>query len=291
MAEMSDGDRLYRFLFEDFPIRGQWVRLEATWQEAQSRRIDPPPVRRLLGEAMAASALLTAGLKFEGRLNLQIETDGPLRLVLAQCDHRLHLRATARYDESLLSDEIGFGAHGRLLLALEGRKPHERYQGVVPLAGEDLAGALEHYFAQSEQLPARLRFALTEHTVTGLLLQRMPGESADPDAWNRCNHLFDTLGAAELQQWPAETLLRRLFAEENVRLFEPAPVSFRCRCSREGVAAMLRQLGSEELHDILREQGKVSVTCEFCGRDYRFDAVDVGQLLADDAPPPSSATH
>lgn len=288
---MSDGDRLYRFLFEDFPIRGQWVRLEATWQEAQSRRIDPPPVRRLLGEAMAASALLTAGLKFEGRLNLQIETDGPLRLVLAQCDHLLHLRATARYDESLLSDEIGFGEHGRLLLALEGRKPHERYQGVVPLAGEDLAGALEHYFAQSEQLPARLRFALTEHTVTGLLLQRMPGESADPDAWNRCNQLFDTLGAAELQQWPAETLLRRLFAEENVRLFEPAPVSFRCRCSREGVAAMLRQLGSEELHDILREQGSISVTCEFCGRDYRFDAVDVGQLLADDTPPPSSATH
>jgi len=288
---MSDGDRLYRFLFEDFPIRGQWVRLEATWQEAQSRRIDPPPVRRLLGEAMAASALLTAGLKFEGRLNLQIETDGPLRLVLAQCDHLLHLRATARYDESLPSEEIDFGEQGRLLLALEGRKPHERYQGVVPLVGENLAGALEHYFAQSEQLPARLRFALTEHTVTGLLLQRMPGESADPDAWNRCNQLFDTLGAAELQQWPAETLLRRLFAEENVRLFEPAPVSFRCRCSREGVAAMLRQLGSEELHDILREQGQIAVTCEFCGRDYRFDAVDVGQLLADDAPPPSSATH
>lgn len=288
---MADGDRLYRFLFEDFPIRGQWVRLEATWQEAQSRRIDPAPVRRLLGEAMAASALLTAGLKFEGRLNLQIEGDGPLRLVLAQCDHLLHLRATARYDESLLSDEIGFGEHGRLLLALEGRKPHERYQGVVPLVGEDLAGALEHYFTQSEQLPARLRFAVTEHTVTGLLLQRMPGESADPDAWNRCSQLFDTLGAAELQQWPAETLLRRLFAEENVRLFEPAPVSFRCRCSREGVAAMLRQLGSEELHDILREQGSISVTCEFCGRDYRFDAVDVGQILADDTPPPSSATH
>lgn len=288
---MADGDRLYRFLFEDFPIRGQWVRLEATWQEAQSRRIDPAPVRRLLGEAMAASALLTAGLKFEGRLNLQIEGDGPLRLVLAQCDHLLHLRATARYDAGLPSDEIGFGAHGRLLLALEGRKPHERYQGVVPLVGEDLAGALEHYFTQSEQLPARLRFAVTEHTVTGLLLQRMPGESADPDAWNRCSQLFDTLGAAELQQWPAETLLRRLFAEENVRLFEPAPVSFRCRCSREGVAAMLRQLGSEELHDILREQGSISVTCEFCGRDYRFDAVDVGQILADDTPPPSSATH
>ncbi|HMM45704.1 MAG TPA: Hsp33 family molecular chaperone HslO [Candidatus Macondimonas sp.] len=288
---MSDGDRLYRFLFEDFPIRGQWVRLDATWQEAQSRRIDPPSLRRLLGDAMAASALLTAGLKFEGRLNLQIETDGPLRLVLAQCDHLLHLRATARYDEGLPSEEIDFGEHGRLLLALEGRKPHERYQGVVPLVGEDLAGALEHYFAQSEQLPARLRFASTAHTVTGLLLQRMPGESADPDAWNRCNHLFDTLGAAELQQWPAETLLRRLFAEENVRLFEPAPVSFRCRCSREGVAAMLRQLGSEELHDILREQGRIAVTCEFCGRDYRFDAVDVGQLLADDALPPSSATH
>jgi len=288
---MADGDRLYRFLFEDFPIRGQWVRLDATWQEAQSRRVDPAPVRRLLGEAMAASALLTAGLKFEGRLNLQIEGDGPLRLVLAQCDHLLHLRATARYDAGLPSDEIGFGAHGRLLLALEGRKPHERYQGVVPLVGEDLAGALEHYFTQSEQLPARLRFAVTEHTVTGLLLQRMPGESADPDAWNRCSQLFDTLSAAELQQWPAETLLRRLFAEENVRLFEPAPVSFRCRCSREGVAAMLRQLGSEELHDILREQGSISVTCEFCGRDYRFDAVDVGQLLADDTPPPSSATH
>lgn len=289
---MTDGDRLYRFLFEDFPIRGQWVRLEATWQEAQSRRTDPEPVRRLLGEAMAASALLTAGLKFEGRLNLQIEGEGPLRLVLAQCDHLLHLRATARYDQGVPTDQIGFGEHGRLLLALEGRDPGERYQGVVPLAGENLAGALEHYFAQSEQLPARVLLAASEQIVTALLIQRMPGESADPDAWNRCNHLLDTLEAAELQQWPAETLLRRVFAEETVRLFEPAPVSFRCRCSRDGVAAMLRQLGSEELQDILREQGSVSVTCEFCGREYGFDAVDVGQLLADDTVPPASpSTH
>ncbi|MGB5235811.1 MAG: Hsp33 family molecular chaperone HslO, partial [Candidatus Macondimonas sp.] len=287
----SDGDRLYRFLFEDFPIRGQWVRLEATWEEAQSRRTDPAPVRRLLGESMAAAALLTAGIKFEGRLNLQVEGDGPLRLLLAQCDHHLHLRATARYDQDLPAEQLDFGDNGRLLLALEGQKPGERYQGVVPLAGDDLAGAIEHYFTQSEQLPARLLLAGDAHAVVGLLLQRMPGDSPDEDAWNRCNHLLDTLSPAELLQWPVETLLRRVFAEETIRLFDPTPVSFRCRCSREGVATMLRQLGEAELRDILREQGGVTVTCEFCGRDYGFDAVDVGQLLVADTPPSSGLTH
>jgi molecular chaperone Hsp33 len=287
----SDGDRLYRFLFEDFPIRGQWVRLEATWEEAQSRRTDPAPVRRLLGEAMAAAALLTAGIKFEGRLNLQVEGDGPLRLLLAQCDHHLHLRATARYDQNLPAEQLDFGDNGRLLLALEGQKPGERYQGVVPLAGDDLAGAIEHYFTQSEQLPARLLLAVDAHAVVGLLLQRMPGDSPDKDAWNRCNHLLATLSPAELLQWPVETLLRRVFAEETIRLFDPTPVSFRCRCSREGVATMLRQLGEAELQDILREQGGVTVTCEFCGRDYGFDAVDVGQLLVDATPPSSGLTH
>lgn len=287
----SDGDRLYRFLFEDFPIRGQWVRLEATWEEAQSRRMDPAPVRRLLGESMAAAALLTAGIKFEGRLNLQVEGDGPLRLLLAQCDHHLHLRATARYDQDLPAEQLDFGDNGRLLLALEGQKPGERYQGVVPLAGDDLAGAIEHYFTQSEQLPARLLLAGDAHAVVGLLLQRMPGDSPDEDAWNRCNHLLDTLSPAELLQWPVETLLRRVFAEETIRLFDPTPVSFRCRCSREGVATMLRQLGEAELQDILREQGGVTVTCEFCGRDYGFDAVDVGQLLVDATPPSSGLTH
>lgn len=287
----SDGDRLYRFLFEDFPIRGQWVRLEATWEEAQSRRTDPAPVRRLLGESMAAAALLTAGIKFEGRLNLQVEGDGPLRLLLAQCDHHLHLRATARYDQDLPAEQLDFGDNGRLLLALEGQKPGERYQGVVPLAGDDLAGAIEHYFTQSEQLPARLLLAGDAHAVVGLLLQRMPGDSPDEDAWNRCNHLLDTLSPAELLQWPVETLLRRVFAEETIRLFDPTPVSFRCRCSREGVATMLRQLGEAELQDILREQGGVTVTCEFCGRDYGFDAVDVGQLLVAATPPSSGLTH
>lgn len=287
----SDGDRLYRFLFEDFPIRGQWVRLEATWEEAQSRRTNPAPVRRLLGEAMAAAALLTAGIKFEGRLNLQVEGDGPLRLLLAQCDHHLHLRATARYDQNLPAEQLDFGDNGRLLLALEGQKPGERYQGVVPLAGDDLAGAIEHYFTQSEQLPARLLLAGDAHAVVGLLLQRMPGDSPDEDAWNRCNHLLDTVSSAELLQWPVETLLRRVFAEETIRLFDPTPVSFRCRCSREGVATMLRQLGEAELQDILREQGGVTVTCEFCGRDYGFDAVDVGQLLVDAMPPSSGLMH
>jgi molecular chaperone Hsp33 len=220
-----------------------------------------------------------------------VEGDGPLRLLLAQCDHHLHLRATARYDQDLPAEQLDFGDNGRLLLALEGQKPGERYQGVVPLTGDDLAGAIEHYFTQSEQLPARLLLAGDAHAVVGLLLQRMPGDSPDEDAWNRCNHLLDTLSSAELLQWPVETLLRRVFAEETIRLFDPTPVSFRCRCSREGVAAMLRQLGEAELQDILREQGGVTVTCEFCGRDYGFDAVDVGQLLVADTPPASGLTH
>ncbi|MDY6942884.1 MAG: Hsp33 family molecular chaperone HslO [Pseudomonadota bacterium] len=279
------GDVVSRFHFEHFPVRGEVVHLDATWQEAQRRADYPAPVRDLVGEAMAAGALLAATLKFKGRLSLQIESEGAVRLLLVQCDHQLHLRATARFQEPL-SDPLLIG--GRVMITIEPEGQGERYQGIVALESGGVAAALEHYFERSEQLPTRLHLAVDEHCASGMLIQRLPGESSDADAWNRCTHLAASVRPEELRELPVETLLHRLFFEEDVRVFEPRPTSFRCRCSRERVAGMLQSLGEEEVRDIVKEQGRVSVTCEFCGKGYEFDKVDVELLFSSGFGSPSS---
>jgi molecular chaperone Hsp33 len=281
---MRDRDCLHRFVFEGLPIRGHLVHLDASWRALIEHRKYPPAIRDTLGEAVAASLLLAATIKFEGALSLQLQGDGPVHLMLAQCTSGLGVRGLARYREPG-PDGSGasamFGA-GNLTVTLEDEDRTQRYQGIVPVSGERLAESLQVYFENSEQLPTRLWLHADERGAAGMLLQRLPDADGPnvTDAWNRVQLLGDTLTPAELGQLAHFEILRRLFNEDDVRLFDPAPVYFRCRCSRERVAGMLRSLGEQETRSVLLERGDVEVSCDFCNKTYVFDVVDVEQLFA-----------
>jgi molecular chaperone Hsp33 len=301
---MSGADALRRFMFEDFPVRGDLVRLAQSWREALSRQDYPPAVRALLGEAMAATVLLASTIKFEGVLTLQIQGDGDLHLLVAQCGSDLSVRGLAKWKSADPRGTLAeLTARGRLAITIERRKNKERYQGIVLADTETLAECLEAYFAQSEQLPTRLWLAADENGAAGMLLQQMPGgrdaggdggdDGGDIDGWRRASILAGTLSREELLTLEAEAVLRRLFHEEDVRLTADEPVVFRCSCTRERVESALRLLGRPELGDLLTTEGSIEVRCEFCNKAYRVDAVDVARLMADDplVPPPSDRLH
>jgi molecular chaperone Hsp33 len=292
----APGDLLHRFLFERLPVRGHLVRLDASWRAAIEHHDYPEAVTTALGEAMAASALMAGALKFEGRLSLQFEGAGPVRLMLAQCTHRHAIRGVARHEALPQGASAGelFG-EGQLAVTIEQAEGGERYQGVVPIESARLAGNLEAYFERSEQLPSRLMLSATADRAAGLLLQRVAlgdagggaGEAAADDAWKRIGLLAATVSPRELLDLPCRELLRRLFPEDDIRLFEGAPVFFQCTCSRERVAGILQALGGSEVQALLSERGEVEVRCEFCNRAWRFDAVDVAGLFSPDVPRPA----
>ncbi|HEU4516350.1 MAG TPA: Hsp33 family molecular chaperone HslO [Steroidobacteraceae bacterium] len=290
------GDLLHRFLFEQLPVRGHLVRLDASWRAAIEHHDYPAPVTAALGEAMAAASLMAGALKFEGRLSLQFEGPGPVRLMLAQCTHRHSIRGVARHD-ALPEGEAteGLFGNGQLAVTIEQSEGGERYQGVVPLESDRLASNLETYFERSEQLPSRLLLAATPDRAAGLLLQRVAlgdtaagaGQAEAEDAWRRIGLLAATVSQKELFDLPCRELLRRLFPEDDIRLFEGTPVFFQCTCSRERVAGILQALGGDEVEALLAERGDVEVRCEFCNRAWRFDAVDVAGLFSTGAPQPA----
>ena len=298
LGRSGDGDRLQRFLFDRFPVRGHLVHLDASWRALIEHHGYPPLVRDTLGEAMAATSLLVATLKFEGLLTLQMQGNGPMHLLVAQGTHRQSLRGVARYTAPPASRDLRslLGA-GQMTVTLENDDRTSRYQGVVPLIGGRISECLEEYFRRSEQLPSRLWLAATPERVAGLLLQRLPvgaTSSAEEDLmeiaeadedWRRVVMLADTLTNHELVSLGSTELVRRLFHEEDVRLYEPSPVYFQCTCSRERVAGILRSLGAAEVESIIAEQGVVEVRCEFCNRAYRFDAVDAASVFVPLASP------
>ena len=291
---MHDRDCLHRFMFEQYPIRGHLVHLDAAWRALIEHREYPAAIRDALGEAVAASLLLAATVKFEGVLSLQLQGDGPVHLMLAQCTSGLGVRGLARYREGVYADTgadriVDLIGAGNLTVTLETDDGARRYQGIVPIAGQRLAESLQVYFENSEQLPTRLWLHADALGASGMLLQKLPvadasGAHAVPpaaveDAWRRVQLLGETLTPEELQTLADAEILHRLFNEDDVRLFEPAPVYFRCRCSRERVSRMLQGLGAAETRSVLAERGEVEVRCDFCNRAYVFDAVDVAQLF------------
>jgi molecular chaperone Hsp33 len=304
---MRDRDCLHRFIFEEFPFRGHLVHLDAAWRALIEHREYPAAIRDTLGEAVAASLLLAATIKFEGVLSLQLQGDGPVHLLLVQCTSGLGVRGLARYRERVPADErsglqagaagpasaeriVDLVGAGNLTVTLETGDGTQRYQGIVPIVGERLAESLQVYFENSEQLPTRLWLHADADGVSGMLLQRLPASSARAgaevaedaavdDAWRRVQLIGDTLTPEELRTLADVEILHRLFNEDDVRLFEPSPVYFRCRCSRERVSGMLQGLGEAETRSVLAERGEVEVRCDFCNRAYVFDAVDVAQLF------------
>jgi molecular chaperone Hsp33 len=284
-------DSLHRFLFEHAGVRGELVYLDASWRAVLDIHTYPEPVRRQLGEALAAVLLLAGTIKFEGSLILQAQGEGPLRTLVAQATHRRTVRGLARWSSEVPENaQLGevFG-DGQLVLTIE-RQRGEPYQGIVPLEGENLAAALESYFSSSEQLDTRLWLTASGKRAAGLMLQRLPAEGGTDEDWERICLLAQTVTPPELAGLSCRDLLYRLFNEEDVRLFEAEPVAFRCGCSLQRIEDTLRALGEEEVRDILAERGAVEVDCEFCNRHYHLDPVDALKLFAADLPhaaPPS----
>lgn len=304
-------DTLRRFLFENLAVRGELVHLDATWQAVLERHEYPQPVLNVLGQLMSAVSLLIATLKFDGQLIAQIQGNGPVSLLVVEGTSEKTLRATAHLKEGHedFSDSSLHGLFGdaRLVITLE-PKQGERYQGIVSLTGENLADALTDYLLRSEQLDTDLWLAADAKQAAGLLIQKLPetektkansnvielesaGRSIDVDGWNRIQQLSSTIKNEELLELDAEEIIHRLYHEEDVRIFDPELISFRCSCSHERVANMLRSLGAAEVQSIIEEQNKIEVACEFCNHNYSFDAVDVEQLFTGNPHHPAPHTE
>lgn len=288
---MSSTDQMQRFLFESSDIRGEIVSLGDTYTEVLANNTYAPVVQELLGEFIAAVSLLSSTLKFEGRLTLQARGDGPVPLIMAECSHHKDLRAVARPSEGIdwellagkgIQDLIG---KGMLCIIIEPDKG-QRYQGLVPLDADSLAGCLEHYFEQSEQLPTRLWFAADRELerASGLLLQVLPQQvnnSAEDnqDRWGTIAALADTVKDEELLNLRHEDVLYRLFNEEAVRLFDPVAIRFQCSCSFDRSAQALISLGHGEVKQMLDDLGKIEIDCQFCNQQYSFSEKDIAELF------------
>jgi molecular chaperone Hsp33 len=289
-------DQLYKFMFERAPVRGEIVSIQEAWQHILSLHQYPQPVANLLGEMLAAAALLSSTLKFDGALILQIFGDGPVKLLVAEANSDLGLRATAKIAPKAviapgasLQSLINVEGHARMAITLDPREKlpgQQPYQGIVPVEGHNMAQILEDYMLRSEQLDTKLWLACDNQSTAGMIMQRMPVEGGttlevqqDEENWQHLLQLSATVKQEELLTLPPEDLVARLFWNENARIFEPRRPYFFCTCSRDRVAKMLRTLGQEELDSVIAEMGCVQVQCEYCNNGYDFDAVDVRQLF------------
>jgi molecular chaperone Hsp33 len=289
-------DVLHRFMLERAGVRGVLVRLGPAWREVAGRAHYPGALRSVLGQTLVASALLTGNIKLDGALSVELKSSGPLRLLFAECTDHGRLRGLARWNDPL-PETLDLAAMPDAIMAITigNAERGQRYQGLVDLQHPELASALENYFSQSEQLPARIVLAADGEHAVGLMLQKLPDEGGhdaveDEDAWTRIQHLTATLGQQELLSTPPEQLLYRLYHEESVRLFDPRPLAFGCSCTRERVEAVLRSLGRDEVEAALEaREGEIEVICEFCAQRYTFDRVDAEHLLS--VTPAASAPH
>jgi molecular chaperone Hsp33 len=296
-------DAITRFVFERAPVRGAWVSLDATSQEILACHRYPPALRRVLAELLAASTLLASTLKFSGSLIVQLQGSGPVRLLVVQCNDALELRATAQWDQqrtaaaghgATLAELAGGATQGRLVITLDSRGNGTLYQGIVTLETASVAALFEHYLATSEQLASRLVLATDAGRAAGLLLQRLPGadaagESGPDDTWTRAEERMSRLDPVMLlAPGTARELLAQSFPHDDLRMFAPKRVNFRCSCSRERVERALRIAGKAEVESILAERGDVEVTCEFCNRSYVFASMEACAVFA---PHISSARH
>jgi len=281
-------DQVRRFLFEDLDIRGALVQLGPAWRRMQAERGYGDTARKLLGELSAVAAIIGSTLKTPGRLTFHLRGQGPVRLLVVDCDEQLRLRGLAKAPQDLLAGPITelFG-DGQLALTLDTNQARQPYQSIVPLDGSSVAAVFEHYLMQSEQTPSRLWLMADAGHACGLFLQKLPGaDQRDADGWNRIQQLAATITPAELAL-PADTLLTRVFPEEDVRLFQPHAVTYHCPRDEEKVLEMLRSLGRTELEATLAEQGEIVINDDICNQEYRFGP-DVLEVLF---PPAARTLH
>ncbi len=294
-------DQLKKYLFEDHSARVQGVKVKQAWQTGMAHQSYPECVQQLLGELVAAAVLLAGNIKFDGSLVLQLQGDGPVALIVVECSADLAIRATASLRKDIpmppfptLQNLLNAQGQGRFIVMLDpgrDRPEAQPYQGVVSLEGESVAQVLELYMRHSEQLDTRLWLAANATQCAGLLIQRLPDHGGSTtlsaeeheSAWERARYLAETLKTGELLALDTDTLIGRLFPEETLLTFEPQLVRWHCPCTHARVADMLRMLGRSEIESILNEQGHIDVDCNFCGKPYRFDAIDCASLFIDAA--------
>ena len=283
---MSNQDLLYRYLFEEYEVRGELVQLDRTYRHIIDAQNYPVQVQHLLGELLVATSLLTATLKFEGSITVQLQGDGPVRLAVINGDNNQQLRGVARYEGELPTDGklqslIG---NGHLVITITPDQG-ERYQGIIALEADTLAACLEHYFAQSEQLATRLWIRTGHHEgeprAAGILLQELPAQSEDhSEDFDHLVQLTTTIKDEELFGLDAEEILYRLYHQDKVRVFDPQAIEFRCTCSRARCEGALLQIEKEEAVAMVQELGKIDMHCDYCGAQYQFNGIDVETLFS-----------
>jgi len=294
---MKEQDQLYRYLFEHHQVRGELVQLDQTFRHMVAAQEYPAPVRQLLGELLVATSLLTATLKFEGSITVQLQGNGPVSLAVINGDHLQQLRGVARWQGELPTepDLKALVGDGHLVITITPEEG-ERYQGIVSLESDSLASSLESYFAQSEQLATRIWIrtggTTAEPLAAGMLLQELPASNEQhAEEFDHLSKLTDTIKDEELFTLPAEEILYRLYHEEEVLLFAPQQIQFRCTCSRERSEQALLQIGKVEVDAMIHEQGQIDMHCDYCGTHYRFDAIDAQALFAEGRSPADGAVH
>lgn len=279
---MTQIDTLHRYLFDNYEVRGELVQLQQSYQQVLASQAYPEPVQRLLGELLTATSLLTATLKFEGHITVQLQGDGPVSLAVINGTNEQQLRGVARWEGDVpntdkLSDIVGTGYLAITITPNEG----ERYQGIVELGEHSLSESLENYFAQSEQLNTRIWLfsdvASSTPRCAGMLLQALPNCQADD--FSHLEALTHTIKADELINLEAHEVLYRLYHQDAVRVFDPQAVTFQCTCSREKCEQALLQVGETEAQEVIAEQGKIEMNCDYCGHHYQFDGADIHNLF------------
>ena len=281
-AMMREIDTLQRFMFEHASIRGEIAHLDETYKTIMHQHPYPPMVKTLLGEALVSCLLLAASIKFEGEISLQFHGDKRLPLLLVQCDHQLHIRAFAKYQES--DEPIDYASaflEGNMALIINQYNQTQAYQSIVPIRSTSMSENLMHYFAQSEQIASRVWLAVNEDTAAGMLLQLMPGQDTQQreQFWEYAVQLGQTISEQELLTLNNETILHRLYHETELRLYNARPVSFHCRCNPEKMKHVLTVLGEQDVQALLQEKGQVEVNCDFCNQTYVFDPIDIALLF------------
>lgn len=273
-------DSITPFTFESMAVRGALIHLSRSWRRMQRDHNYDALVTETLGQSAAATGLIAQSLKFDGAITLQLQGSNILQMLVMQCTDDLELRGMAVVaDGESPSNFVELVGDARCAITVDaGDRP---YQGIVAIDGDSLSSSLEHYFDRSVQLPSHVALVANEQLAGGILLQQLPGQRVDPDDWIRLQYLAKTLSLVDFDGEAGIDLLRKLFAEDDVRVQEARAVAFRCRCSKQKVEDVLKMLGEKESRAAVDEQGEIEVVCEYCGRSRLFDKVDVSRLFAD----------
>lgn len=272
-------DSVIPFAFESLPVRGALIEMRRSWRRMQRDHAYSPLLTETLGHAAAATGLIAQSLKFDGAITLQIQGGGALQMLVMQCTSGYEMRGMAVMDDQAAAqDFVALTRDAHCAITVDaGERP---YQGIVAIDGDSLSASLEHYFERSVQVPSHIALVASADIAGGILLQRMPGQPIDADDWHRLRCLAATLSLHDFRGEAGIELLARLFNEDDVRVYSPKPVKFRCRCSARKAADVLRMLGEDELRAALEERGDIEIVCEYCGRRRNFDVVDVERILA-----------